>query len=74
MQVWKSLEPNTQKFQRGVVTVGNFDGLHLGHQSLLRLAEKVPGPKIVITFDPHPMQILRPERHLKRLFPREDLI
>jgi riboflavin kinase / FMN adenylyltransferase len=74
MQVWKSLEPNSQNFQRGVVTVGNFDGLHLGHQSLLRRAASVTGPKIVITFDPHPMQILRPERQLKRLFPREDLI
>lgn len=74
MQVWKSLEPLEQKFHNGVVTIGNFDGLHLGHQSLLNRAREVSGPRIVITFDPHPMQVLRPERELKRLFPREDLI
>jgi riboflavin kinase/FMN adenylyltransferase len=74
MQVWKSLEPLEQKFHDGVVTIGNFDGLHLGHQSLLNRAREVSGPRIVITFDPHPMQVLRPERDLKRLFPREDLI
>lgn len=73
MQVWKRLEPHAQNFQNGVVTIGNFDGLHLGHQSLLRKAQSSRGPRIVITFDPHPTQVLRPERQLKRLFPREDL-
>src|ERR1035437_6498557 len=74
MQVWKSLENGEQNFHHGVVTIGNFDGIHLGHQSLLRKALEVSGPRIVITFDPHPMQVLRPERELKLLFPREDLI
>src|ERR1700733_7744282 len=74
MQVWKSLERGEQNFHHGVVTVGNFDGLHLGHQSLLKKALEFNGPRVVITFDPHPIQVLRPERELKRLFPREDLI
>ena len=74
MQVWTSLENKEQNFHHGVVTIGNFDGIHLGHQTLLNQALTVRGPRLVITFDPHPMQVLRPERELKLLFPREDLI
>ncbi|MCI0640969.1 MAG: bifunctional riboflavin kinase/FAD synthetase [Gemmataceae bacterium] len=49
----------------GVVTLGNFDGVHLGHQALLaeavRLARKRGGPAVAVTFDPHPQQLLRPQ-------------
>ena len=49
-------------FDHSVITVGAFDGMHLGHQDIiLRLcheAKKVNGPSILITFDPHPRQIL----------------
>lgn len=49
----------------GAISIGNFDGVHLGHQSLLRelasLAQEVDGPSIAVTFDPHPASILRPE-------------
>jgi riboflavin kinase/FMN adenylyltransferase len=48
-----------------IVTVGNFDGVHLGHQSLLgRLRAKAGAagvPALAITFDPHPVALLRPE-------------
>jgi riboflavin kinase/FMN adenylyltransferase len=57
----------------GVLTIGNYDGLHLGHQSLLKTMQALPGPRTVITFEPHPLQVLQPQRHLKRVFPREDL-
>lgn len=50
----------------GAVTIGNFDGVHRGHAALLaetrRLAQAVGGPAVAITFDPHPLQILRPEQ------------
>jgi riboflavin kinase/FMN adenylyltransferase len=47
-----------------VLSVGNFDGLHLGHQKILRQvierAQKLQGVAGVITFDPHPLKVLRP--------------
>ena len=49
----------------GAVTIGNFDGVHQGHARLLTQltsqARDVGGPAIVLTFDPHPVRILRPE-------------
>jgi riboflavin kinase/FMN adenylyltransferase len=50
---------------RPVVTVGNFDGIHLGHQAILRTvvarARVVGGEAVVYTFDPHPRKVLRPD-------------
>ncbi|MCI0457023.1 MAG: riboflavin biosynthesis protein RibF [Gemmataceae bacterium] len=48
----------------GAVTIGNFDGVHLGHQALLaelrRQADTLRGPAVALTFDPHPLRLLRP--------------
>lgn len=74
MQVWRRLEPPAQSFQGGAVTIGNFDGCHLGHQALIRTAKAAGGPVVVvITFDPHPVKVLKPELPFKRIFPRADL-
>lgn len=52
--------------RRGAATFGNFDGVHLGHRALLAVvrqaAERSGGPATVVTFDPHPLRLLRPER------------
>lgn len=49
-----------------VVVLGNFDGVHLGHQALLararQLAEAIGGRVVAYTFDPHPAQVLAPQR------------
>lgn len=60
-----------------VVTLGNFDGVHLGHRSLLAQARVAadnsgPGERVVaVTFDPHPAAILKPESAPLRLTPLE---
>jgi len=53
---------------RGAVAIGNFDGVHCGHAALLaelrEQARQVNGPAVVVTFDPHPLKLLRPEQFL----------
>ncbi len=57
----------------GVVSVGNFDGLHRGHQRILEVGRQLRaqsgGPLIVVTFEPHPLTVLRPEKAPPRLTP-----
>lgn len=51
--------------QGGIISIGNFDGVHRGHQlmiqALVQRARSQNRPAIVLTFDPHPIQLLRPE-------------
>ncbi len=55
----------------GAITVGNFDGVHLGHADLLRevrrRADALRGPAVAVVLDPHPAAILRPESAPPRL-------
>ncbi len=52
-------------YRNGFLSIGNFDGVHLGHQAILStLVEKAKSegsPATVLTFEPHPIQLLRPE-------------
>lgn len=52
-------------FPNAVVTIGSFDGVHLGHRRILEqvhaLAQKQGGESVVITFDPHPRTVLKPD-------------
>jgi riboflavin kinase / FMN adenylyltransferase len=71
MRIVRNLEELSQPRSPAVVTIGNFDGVHLGHQKLLRqVAEEAPGLGAVstaLTFDPHPLTILAPTRAPKLL-------
>lgn len=66
MKVIRTLAEFDASLGGGAVTIGNFDGVHIGHARLVdRLQERaaqIGGPAIVFTFDPHPVRLLRPEQ------------
>ena len=57
------------EIKNAVVTIGTFDGIHMGHRKLIsevcRAAKAISGESVVITFDPHPRQILHPASDVK---------
>ncbi len=66
MRVWHDLSEVDADLGPTVVTIGNFDGVHRGHQAVLARAHDQAAqlgglPVVALTFDPHPMRILRPE-------------
>jgi len=65
MKVLKGSEEAKKKLKKSVVTMGVFDGVHLGHQALLKQcrqrAQRLKATSVVYTFDPHPVKILFPE-------------
>jgi riboflavin kinase / FMN adenylyltransferase len=65
MQVHRGLD-DIAGCRNGFVSIGNFDGVHRGHQgmiaALLRNATGHSAPAVIFTFDPHPITLLRPER------------
>ena len=65
MQIWRSLDEVPADLGPTAVVIGNFDGVHLGHRHVLARAREIASerslPVVAITFDPHPMAVLRPE-------------
>ncbi len=66
MEVWRTPAEVPLDLGRTVATIGNFDGVHLGHRHVVgRAAEVARGlgglPVVAVTFDPHPIAVLRPE-------------
>jgi riboflavin kinase / FMN adenylyltransferase len=69
MKVVHALE-GLRSIPRGaVMTVGNFDGVHLGHKRLLDYGRTLNSPLVVVTFEPHPLTALRPQMAPPRLTP-----
>jgi riboflavin kinase/FMN adenylyltransferase len=73
MQLFRTLDELPSDFGPTLITVGNFDGVHRAHAHVLReivSRARASGAKAVaVTFEPHPMRILRPESGLKLLTP-----
>ena len=66
VRAWRDLSEVPADLGRTVVTIGNFDGMHLGHQHVVRRARKMAAEVgadavVAVTFDPHPIAVLRPE-------------
>ncbi|GEP37002.1 riboflavin biosynthesis protein [Nocardioides psychrotolerans] len=65
MQIWRSLDDIPGGLGRTAVVIGNFDGVHLGHRRVLSRARELADDRglqlVAVTFDPHPMAVLRPE-------------
>lgn len=67
MRRWYGLDEVPRGWGRSVVTIGVFDGVHRGHQRIVgdtaELARERGLPSVVITFDPHPDEVVRPGTH-----------
>ncbi len=66
MKIFRHIEDQGPSTSGTVATMGNFDGIHLGHQALVRNtveeSMRLGCPSTVLTFEPHPLKILAPER------------
>ena len=67
MKRWRGVDKVPGAWGRCVVTIGVFDGVHRGHQLIIaravELAQELGVPSVVLTFDPHPMEVVRPGSH-----------
>jgi riboflavin kinase / FMN adenylyltransferase len=67
VQRWRGLEATPGDLGRTVVTIGMYDGVHRGHQTLIgsavERARALRRPCLLLTFDPHPAEVIRPGSH-----------
>lgn len=81
VQRWTSPDATPDAMRPCVATFGNFDGVHRGHQAILgRVTEEAAArdlPAVVVTFDPHPVEVMHPERAPELIAPgalRDELL
>ncbi|MFZ0120983.1 MAG: bifunctional riboflavin kinase/FAD synthetase [Pseudonocardiaceae bacterium] len=71
MQRWRGIEAIPNGWGRSVVTIGVFDGMHRGHVQMVghavRRAREMGVPSVLMTFDPHPSEVVRPGSHPAQL-------
>jgi len=67
MKIFDHLNKISEPFKNAVITIGNFDGVHIGHQALfhevIETAETIGGTSIAMTFEPHPIRVLKQNGH-----------
>jgi riboflavin kinase/FMN adenylyltransferase len=70
MKIIRNLDNLSQDLKNSVLTIGNFDGVHLGHQEVLKnisnFAKKSNLKSALLTFEPHPIKIINPKRNFKQ--------
>ena len=71
MEIFRGVSELRRRFRSPVLTIGNFDGVHRGHQAILEQvigrAHSLGGESVLYTFEPHPRRVLQPERGLRLL-------
>jgi riboflavin kinase/FMN adenylyltransferase len=76
MEIIKDIVSLKKSYPNTVLTIGNYDGVHLGHQKILSMvgkkAEEINGTSMVMTFDPHPVKVIAPEKNVKLLTTPEE--
>jgi riboflavin kinase/FMN adenylyltransferase len=76
MQIYRHIEDREVSLGDPILTMGNFDGVHLGHQALLsrivKEARERKGSSTVLTFEPHPLKILAPNRAPRLILAHKD--
>lgn len=76
MKIYQGASRIKEKLRNPVVTIGNFDGVHVGHQALfakiIDRARSTGGVSVVYTFDPHPLKVLQPQRSFPLITTREE--
>jgi len=76
MIVFEGASQLKEELKNPIVTIGNFDGVHLGHQAIFKKviekAHKIGGLSVVYTFEPHPLKVLDPERFFPLITTREE--
>jgi riboflavin kinase/FMN adenylyltransferase len=67
MKTFNHLDQINEPFKHAVITIGNFDGVHIGHQALfheaIEKAEAIDGTSVAMTFDPHPLRVMKQNNH-----------
>ena len=67
MKLIEGIENISDPFHNAVITIGNFDGVHLGHQALfqevIERASEIHGTSLAMTFEPHPIRVLQQNGH-----------
>ena len=76
MEIFRHIEDRKISLPKPILTLGNFDGIHLGHQALLQRvvqdAKARDGRSVVLTFEPHPLTILAPQRAPRLILTHKD--
>jgi riboflavin kinase/FMN adenylyltransferase len=76
MEILRHIESRPLSIPRPILLMGNFDGIHLGHQALLRRAiddaKEMGGRSVVLTFEPHPLKVLAPQMAPRLILTHKD--